>query len=122
MLDGPMLMLETGLAAEMMGPAPDHDWESSLTPRLDIEWRTVTFAWVPHQLEEFETLLQSLPPSDLVGVADAANFPSFAEAAQKYGRLKEIRSVGIIIAHLVELAQAELDAAGESGDDADGKQ
>ena len=86
-IDDPSLQLSTGLASEMTD-LPAFDWDASLTPRLDMDWKTITFAFLPHQLQEFETLLQCLPPSDLVGVADVRNFDAFVEAARRYGAIE----------------------------------
>ena len=83
-----------------------------------MDWRTVTFVFLPHQLREFTALLDMLPSSDLVGVADVESFDPFVSAAQRFGRLKDIRSIGLIVAELTSLALAELEAA---QDDAEGE-
>lgn len=111
MLDDPMLQLETGLSDELLEEPPDIDWDASLTPRLNMDYKIVTFTFLDHQLRDFTELLEALPASDVVGVVDQAQFQAFTDAAQKVGRLKEIRSIGLIVAHLTEIARAELQRA-----------
>ena len=108
LLDNPLLMLESGLSAEMMSDPPKVDWESSMTPRIQFDWKNITFTFLPHQLREFEVLMDSIPPSDFLGVAGNEMFTPFVDAAQRYGRLKTIRSIGLIISRLTQVALAEL--------------
>ena len=114
-LDDPALMLETGLSEEMDRPFPEVEWEGSITPHLTFDWKVVTFTFLPHQLKDFEDLFAALPSSDLVGYAERPLFEPFVKAASRYGRLKTMRSIGLIIAALTEIALAEV--AKEEGEE-----
>ena len=79
MLDEPSLILESGLGSDMMEP-PAVDLEQSITPLLDIGWKTVTLTFLPHQFTDFAQLLDTLPPSDMVGVVPKEQYEDFMKA------------------------------------------
>ena len=106
-LDEPSLIFESGLSQEMV-EVPQVNLDTDLTPSLSMDWRVVTFTFLDHQLKEFKTLIDTLPSSDLLGVADLKQHQAFTEATSKYGRFQEIRSLGLIIAALTETALAEV--------------
>ena len=107
-IDDPDLKLESGWAQDMLPEPPKLDWEGSLTPRMAMDWKTVTFAFLPHQMKHFEELLEALPASDLVGVACLEDFERFVAATKRYGRLKQVRSIGLMVGALTELALEEI--------------
>ncbi len=109
-IDDPLLKLESGLS-EDFADLSNYDWDAIPAPRLNMKWRTVTLTFLDHQLQDFEDLLGALPPSDLVGVADIEQFQPFVDAASKFGRLKSIRSIGLIVHELTRLALERIAAA-----------
>ena len=106
MLDNPDLILESGLAGDM-GMELDLPMERGITPSLPVEWRTMTVTFLPHQMENFQELIEAIPPSDMVGAANVVQFSGFMEAALQYGRLRNIRNLGTVIALLTETAVLE---------------
>ena len=102
-LDDPALMLASGLSGDMI-EVPPVDLETGITPQLIVDWKVVTLTFLPHQMVEFQALIETLPPSDLVGVADVAIYDDFINAAIKFARLKDVRNIGMALALLARIA------------------
>ena len=77
--------------------------------KADFIWRYVLFAFLPKQMKEFNELCSEMPAdNDLIGVCDIKIFEQFKEAARKLGLAKNIKSVGAIIAKMVEITDKYL--------------
>jgi hypothetical protein len=107
-LETPELMLESGLSNDILD-IPTVDLEQLLAPRLDMDWRVVTFTFLPHQYETMQELLDRIPASDTVLAGSIEQFDEFMKATLKYARMKNIRNAGLAIAHLTELAVREIE-------------
>ena len=106
MLATPDEILETGLGGELL-ELPNVDLETGITPHMDMNWKVVTLTFLPHQLAHLQALLDDIPASDLVGVADIVQYEPFMEAVLKYARFRDVRNVGTALALLAELALRE---------------
>ena len=114
-------MLATGLDHDLL-PLPESPDKTNLTtPSPDLQWKNVTFTFVPHQLAGLDQLIASIDGRpDLLGVAPIEWFDEFAKAVARFGRVRDIRSVGTTIATLTRLAQKEIDnEVGVTSDDVD---
>lgn len=119
MIDNPDDRLVSGLPDEVFGEQEEIDAMRLFTPRIDFDFRTVTFSFLPHQQEEFERLIDMLDGRhDLLLGAPLECFDDFMRALARYARIKKIRSGGSAITLLVRLAleeveriQAEMEAA-----------
>ena len=110
-IDNPDDLLMTGLPKELL-PGPEHDAMMLFTPRIDFDWRTVTFAFLPHQIDNLEKLLDSLDgQQDLVLCALREQFEPLLHAAAKLARIKKIRAGGTVLALLTEMALSEVQRA-----------
>ena len=125
MLEEPEHMLETGMSNDMI-ELPDVDLESGLVPSFDIDWRVITLAFLPHQLDEFEQLMEAIPPSEVVGAVPKDQYEKFLDVANRFSRLKNVRNMGTVMSMMVQAALKELEAAekeesenGEEGKPAD---
>ena len=107
-LEEPALILETGLASEMLN-LPQVDLETGITPHLEMDWKVVTLTFLPHQLADFQMLIDSMPPSNIVGVATKDSFQPFMDALLRYARFKEVRNMGTALALLARIANEEVD-------------
>lgn len=68
-------------------------------------WKVVTLMFLPHQYEHFETLLDKLEGrADLIGTAALDLGDEFNRAISDYGAIKNVRSVGVTIAVLTQMA------------------
>jgi hypothetical protein len=120
MLNSPSDILASGLADDLL-ELPEVELEPVLAPHMDMDWRTVSFAFLPHQVEKMKALIEQLPASDMVWVGLNEQFESFMKAVVGYARLKRILSAGIAIAVLTDIAlkqlEADADAAGTVDDE-----
>lgn len=108
-IDNPDDMLATGLPPEMLSD-PQADAMLLFTPTLNMQWKTVSFLFLPHQLERLQAFLDRLEGrQDLVVAALESQWEEFLRAAAKLARIKKIRAAGTAIACLIDLAHAELE-------------
>lgn len=110
-IDNPDDLLKTGLTDQV--PNVDPDDFPMFVPNIDLRWKRVTFEFLPHQLENFTELLESLDGAhDFYGVASEEQFKPFLEAAAEFARVKDVRSIGTAIALLTELGRQIADGEG----------
>ena len=96
---------------------PHVDLAVGITPALDMDWKVITLTFLPHQLENFNALIDMMPSSDLVGLAPLSDYQQFIDALIKWARYKDARNLGTALALLADIALAELAEAEE--DDAE---
>ena len=97
-------LLETGLPERFM-PSPPSDAVAILTPAADFDWRTISFAFLPHQLTDFDALIARLDGrQDLVAVAPLDVYDSFVKALGGFQRVRKVTSAGTAIALLTRMA------------------
>lgn len=105
--------LETGLPEEFL-PGVATDSPPILMPHADFDWRTMSFVFLPHQLDDFRRLLDTLDgQQEIVAVAPRETFEAFARAVSQFQRIKEIRSAGTAVALLTELALEKIEEAND---------
>lgn len=106
-------LLATGLDENYL-PTLDDDATQLSTPAALFEWRTISFTFLPHQLAEFESVVEALDgPQDLVGAAPLECFEPFAKALSGYTRIKNVKSVGTAVAGLTRMADRVLNGVEE---------
>jgi hypothetical protein len=110
LLDTPDLMLESGLANDLLD-IPDVDLDQLLAPRLEMDWRVITFTFLPHQFDDMQNLLDAIPSTDAVLAGDIDQFDAFMKATLQYARLKNVRNAGLAIATLTAIALREIEEA-----------
>lgn len=118
-IDSPDDRLATGLNADVLEGQEQVDVAAMFAPRIDFDYRTVSFAFLPHQQAEVERLIELLEGrQDLVVVAPIEQYDELLTVAARYARLKGVRSGATAITLMVRLALAELEAQEEVGKDA----
>jgi len=90
---------------------PEVSLDPLLAPHMDLDWKTVSFSFLPHQVENLKHLVDDIPASDMVAVGNVEQFDGFMKAVVGYGRLKNIRNAGIAIAVLTQIAMQALEEA-----------
>jgi hypothetical protein len=108
LLDTPDLMLESGLANDLLD-IPEVDLEQLLAPRMDMDWRVVTFTFLPHQFDDLQALLDAIPSSDAVVAGSFDQYADFMKATIQYARIKNVRNAGLAIASLTAIALREIE-------------
>ena len=86
--------------------------EKLATPAVDIEWKTVQFTFLPHQLKDLQKLIDKTEGVEIEGVADIALFKPFVEALEKTQKFQDVKSVGTAVYLMNKAALKEL---GEEG-------
>jgi hypothetical protein len=115
MMVTPEDVLASGLADDLLH-VPEVSLDPLLAPHMDLNWKAVSFAFLPHQLDNLNKLVDDIPASDMVAVGDIDQFDNFMKAVIGYARLKNIRNAGIAIAVLTDIALKQLEAdADETG-------
>ena len=92
---------------------PHVDLAVGITPMLDMDWKVITLTFLPHQIENFNAVIDMMPSSDMVGLAPLSDYQRFIDALIKWGRYKNVRNVGTALALLADIAFVELAAAEE---------
>jgi hypothetical protein len=97
--------------------------EASLYPSVSFEWQSVAFTFLPPQFDDFQRLIKTLGPTDLLGVSSSEQFDKFSAAVRGFSRIKNVVSIGTTIALLtkialeqIEIAEAEAAAAAAAGE------
>jgi hypothetical protein len=112
-------MLASGLREDAL-PTPEKHQVTLFTPHAEYRWKTVHFAFLPHQAENMDALVKQLKggPDTVICVACQDQFEAFLKAVASYARGKKILSAGTAVAVLTEIALREVEklnaAAGES--------
>jgi len=100
-------LLRTGLTEEELPTVGKIDMPLE-QPRADFKFRTITFTFLEHQLDDFRRVIESIPPTDLVGVADRDQYEAFTKAIADFIRIKEVRHIGTVISILTKIAETEV--------------
>lgn len=85
MIDDVDDMLESYIGKDIIGE-PMAELEKLLSPKVEFDWKNVTFTFLPHQLRDLDQLVKvlgSLSP-DMLGVADIDQHEEFIETITKY--------------------------------------
>ena len=97
-------LLRTGLTAEEL-PQVGSITMALGQPVADFDFRTITFTFLPHQLDGFERIIDRIPPSDLVGVATMKQYDAFTKAVASFIRIKNVRHIGTVLSLLTKMAE-----------------
>ena len=92
------------------------DLDKLLSPRIDFDWKNITFMFLPHQISDFNVLIEAtkrLSP-DYVGVADIADHKPFIQALSKYQDFTDVKNIGAAIHSMIQAALRSMDKAGFS--------
>jgi hypothetical protein len=117
LLDTPELMLESGLANDLLD-IPEVDLDQLLAPRLEMDWKVITFTFLPHQFDDMQGLLDAIPATDLLLAGSLDQFSEFMKATIQYARIKNVRNAGLAIASLTAIALKEIEESQPGGSDA----
>ena len=101
-------MLETGLGQEMFD-VPSVDMDIHIAPSLGLDFKQVILAFLPHELEDLNKLVDLLQRSELLGVAERDQFDGFVEALSRYQEFADVRRVCTAVALLTRTALAEIE-------------
>lgn len=107
MIDDVDDMLESYIGKDIIGE-PMAELEKLLSPKVEFDWKNVTFTFLPHQVRDFEKLvsvLQSVSP-DVLGIADIDQHEGFIEAITKYQQFANVKNTGAAIHAMVKATES----------------
>jgi len=100
------LLLETFIGADQI-QIPKLD--PIVFPDVEFSYRTLSFAFLPHQMASFDLLMDTLAGrQDFVGVAEMAIYDDFVRAVSRFARVKKIGRVSTALALITEVALKEV--------------
>jgi hypothetical protein len=106
------LLVESFAPTQLLAP-PEVQLEPVLAPSVDIGWKAVAFAFLPHQIDDFAELLAEIDEATLhdlqvIGVAPIEQYDRFVEAVSRYAHDVAVKNSGTALALLIRHALAEL--------------
>ena len=104
-------MLESFVGHEIM-EKPTADLDTLIAPRVDYDWKEISFIFLEYQLRDLEKLIKELEGKDLVGAVPMEVFEKFANALNKYSKFKDIKNVGSAVHAMAETISKELAVSG----------
>lgn len=102
MIDDVDDMLESYIGRDVL-EEPMAELEKLIAPKVEFDWRNVTFTFLPHQLDDLDKLvsvLQTLGP-DVIGVAPIEEHKPFVEAITKFQAFANVKNTGAAIHAMV---------------------
>lgn len=106
-------MLESYVGKEILAE-PMAEFDKLISPAVQFDFRTLVFAFLPHQLRNFEVLVKELEKAgpEIVGVAEYEQGKRFVETLSKYQQFQDVRNLGAAISSMIEAANEKMDIAG----------
>jgi hypothetical protein len=106
-------MIESFIGKDIM-EEPLEQYDKMMSPAIQFDFKNVVFAFLPHQLEDMNTLVKNLETTapEIIGVASYEQCKSFVETLSKYQKFTDIRNVGAAVHSMVQAANEKMDAAG----------
>ena len=106
-------MIESFVGKDIM-EEPLEQYEKMLSPAIQFDFKNVTFSFLPHQVQDMDTLIKSLETtaSEIIGVAPYEQCKSFVETLSKYQKFTDIRNVGAAIHSMVQNANERMNEVG----------
>ena len=106
-------MLESYVGKDILAE-PMAEFDKLISPAVQFEFRTLVFAFLPHQLQNLELLVKELEKAgpESVGVAEYEQGKRFVETLSKYQPFQDVRNLGAAISSMIEAANEKMDIAG----------
>ena len=106
MIDDVDDMMESYIGKDVLGE-PLAELEKLIAPKVEFDWRNVTFTFLPHQIDDLEKLisvLQSVSP-DIIGVAPIEDHKPFVEAITKFQTFANVKNTGAAIHAMIRATE-----------------
>ena len=83
---------------------PDAELEKYLSPTVEFDWKNIVFAFLPHQVNDLQTLIDALDRTspDLVGIADIDQHKPFLETLSTYQQFANVKNTGAAIHAMIK--------------------
>lgn len=106
-------MIESYAGKEIL-EVPDSEIDKLLSPTLTFDWKNIVFAFLPHQIDDVNALVEAIQKfaPDYVGVADIEAYKPFMEALAKYQEFANVKNVGAAIHAMTKTTLQQIDDSG----------
>ena len=111
-------MLESAIDKEIF-KEQKAEIERLSTPAVDIDWKTVQFTFLPHQIHDLDKLIEKTQSVEIEGVASKEQFKPFVEALEKTQKFEDVKSVGTAVYLMTKAALERLGEGGYGEEDMD---
>lgn len=103
-------MLESYIGKDIIGE-PMAELEKLLSPKVEFDWKNITFTFLPHQIRDFEQLLEVLSSvqPDVLGVADIGQHNEFIKTITKYQQFANVKNTGTAIHAMIKATESLFD-------------
>jgi hypothetical protein len=99
-------MLESFIGKDVLAE-PMAELEKLLSPKVEFDWKNLTFTFLPHQVKDIEKLIEilsSISP-DLLGVAPIEAHKPFMEAITKYQQFANVKNTGAAVYAMIRATE-----------------
>ena len=113
MLDDVDDMIESYAGKEILAEV-NEELEKYLSPRIEFDWKNISFLFLPHQISDLDKLLErtkNLSP-DYIGVSSLDEYKPFIETLVKYQGFADIKNLGAAIHAMTKLSLSVMNDAG----------
>ena len=106
-------MIESYVGKDIM-EEPLEQYDKMLSPAIQFDFKNITFAFLPHQVQDMNVLIKNLETTapEIVGVAPYEQCKMFVETLSKYQKFTDIRNVGAAIHSMIHTANEKMEEAG----------
>lgn len=106
-------MIESFVGKDIM-EEPLEQYDKMLSPEIQFDFKTVAFAFLPHQVQDMEVLIKNLETTapEIIGVAPYEQCKRFVETLSRYQKFSDIRNTGAAIHSMIECANEKMNEIG----------
>lgn len=106
-------MLESFVGKDIL-EEPSAEFDKLISPAVQFDFKTITFAFLPYQLKNLELLVKHLEKqgAEVIGTAPHELGKQFAETLAKYQQFQDVRNLGAAVASMVEATNEKMEIAG----------
>lgn len=106
-------MIESFVGKDIM-EEPLEQYDKMLSPAIQFDFKNVTFSFLPHQVQDMDTLIKSLETtaSEIIGVASYEQCKNFVETLSRYQKFTDIRNIGAAIHSMIQNANEKMNEVG----------
>lgn len=109
-------MLETALGEDFFKNVMA-EVEKATVPKVDFDWKTIQFMFLPHMIADLERLRKAVKTADVTGMAPLDDFNAMAEAISMTSDMENVRNVGAVVHAMIKKTLADYeDVNGEPKD------
>ena len=109
-------MLETALNEEFFNNVMA-EVEKASVPKVDFEWKTIQFMFLPHMIEDLERLKKAVNAADLTGFVPIEEFENMVNAISLASDVENVRNIGAVVHAMIKKTLADYEDIGDDMND-----